>query len=425
MKRRQLLSLIAMLGLNAGTVACGTSADEAGDTEAPANATGASGTGTESTGGAAEGDSTGVTDDEILFGMATPLSGNASSLGIDGQKGAEVFIKWLNDQGGTNDRQWRLVTQDDGFDPQKKISAVRYLIDEEEVFAVWGDVGSGAVAALPVFAETNVPYLFPYALAPDMYQPVQPNVFTIVPASGSQETANGNWIAENYPGDAEGDPKFGLLVLNSPDGIDAAKGFKESAAGEWVVAEQQFERTTTSWKPQLEALKSAGVTDVVLHASDAWTAKMLTEAEEIGFDANFYASTGAVSLLIFDLAGPDAVDGTHAVSILAAADDASVPGVKEFLDAFDKYEPDYEPGTFALHSWVGGMITAEALGMIDGTPTREALKESLESMEDFKTGGITGNVSFSADNHLGTDEVIIVKAQDGHWKPVSDWIAPE
>lgn len=405
MKQRKWLSLIALAGLTVGAVSGTTAASG----PAPFSA---------------DGDSTGVSDDEILFGMATPLSGNASSLGIDGQKGAEVFIQWINDQGGTNGRQWRLATQDDGFDPQKKIAAVRYLIEEEEVFAIWGDVGSGAVAALPVFEETGVPYLFPYALAPDMYDPVIPNVFTIVPSSGIQERANGDWIAANYPGNAEGDPKFGLLVLNSPDGIDAAAGFKDSAAGDWVVAEQQFERTTTSWKPQLEALKAAGVTDVMLHASDAWTAKMLVEAQEIGFDATFYASTGAVTLLIYELAGVETVEGTHAVSILSPPDDTSVPGVQEFLDAFAEYEPDYEPGTFALHSWVGGMITAEALGQIEGTPTREALIASLESLEDFSTNGITGAVTFTSDNHLGTDQVIIVEAQDGRWTAISDWISP-
>ena len=416
MKRRKWLAMAVIAGLAVSLVSCGTEADED-------EAGGGSDSGSEG-GGGGGGDSTGVTDDEIVFGMATPLSGNASSLGIDGQKGAEVFVKWINDQGGTNGRKWRLTTQDDGFDPQKKITAVRYLIEEEDVFAVWGDVGSGAVAALPVFEETGVPYLFPYALAPEMYEPTKENVFTIVPASGMQEQANGDWIYDNYPGDAGDDPKFGLLALNSPDGQDAIDGFKKSKAGDWVVAEQMFERTTTSWKPQLEALKSAGVTDVVLHASDAWTAKMLAEAKEIGFDASFYASTGAVSLLIYELAGADVVEGTHAVSILAASDDTEVEGVQEFLDAFEKYEPGYEPGTFALHSWAGGLAIAEALNSIDGDPTREGLIEALQGIEDFDTGGITGNLTFTEENHLGTDEVIIVEAQDGHWKPVSDWITP-
>lgn len=414
MKRRKWLAMVVFIALAVGVAACGTDAEGANEPQGGTK---------EESGSEVAGDSTGVTDSEILFGMATPLSGNASSLGIDGQKGAEVFVKWLNDQGGTNGRTWRLVSQDDGFDPQKKISAVRYLIEEEKVFAIWGDVGSNAVAALPVFEETGVPYLFPYALAPEMYEPTKESVFTIVPASSLQEEANGNWIAENYPGKAE-DPKFGLLALNSPDGLDAMKGFKASAAGDWVVAEQQFERTTTSWKPQLEALKSAGVTDVMLHASDAWTAKMLAEAREIGFDATFYASTGAVTLLIFDLAGEDVVEGTHAVSILAPPDDTSVDGVKEFLDAFAKYEPGYSPGTFALHAWVGGLATAEALSKVEGVPTREALIEAMESIQDFSTGGITGNLSFSADNHLGTNEVLIVEAKSGHWKSVGDWIGP-
>jgi branched-chain amino acid transport system substrate-binding protein len=371
-----------------------------------------------SSGGSSDGpgNSTGVTDDQILFGMATPISGNAASLGLDGQKGAEVFVKWINDKGGTNDRDWALTVQDDGFDPQKKIAAINYLIDEAKVFAVWGDVGSQASAALPIFEQTNVPYLFPYALDPTIYTPVKPSVFTIVPAAGAQEEPFGNWIAANTKS-----LKVGTLTLNSPDGIDAVKGIKASDLGKQVVAEQQFERTTTSWKPQLEALKSAGANAVLLHASDAWSAKIVTEAKEIGFDADFFGSSGSVTNAYFKLAGDNA-NGIRSVAFLAAPADVSVPGVKEFVDAFAKYEPGYIPGTFALHAWVGGLIIAEALGKVDGTPTREALIDALNNIEGFSTGGASGDVTFTEDNHLASDEVIVVEAKNNAWVQITNWM---
>ena len=408
MKSRRTWSyLIGVFGLVLVLIAagCGSSTD---DEESSSGSGG-------STSGA--GDSTGVTEDTILFGMATPISGNASSLGLDGQKGAEVFVKWINDQGGSKGRMWELTVQDDGFDPTKKVAAVQYLIDQAKVFALWGDVGSQASAAVPIFEETGVPYLFPYALDPTIYEPAKPSVFTIVPGAGVQEEAAGNWINANRK-----DLKIGLLTLTSPDGQDAVKGFKASDAGKYVIAEQTFERTTTSWKPQLEALKSAGANMVVLHASDAWTAKIVTEAAEIGFDADIFGSTGSVTLNYFKLAGANA-NGIDAVSILAAPDDTSIPGVKEFLDAFAKYEPGYQPGTFALHSWVGGLITAAALDAIDGDDiTREALIDSLNNMKDFSTGEITGNISFTKDDHLGTRDVIIMEAKNDHWVPITNWI---
>lgn len=375
-------------------------------------------------GGAGGGDaeaSPGVTDDEILFGMATPTSGNASSLGIDGQKGAEVFVKWLNDKGGTNGRKWRLVVQDDGFDLQKKVTAVQYLIQQEEVFAIWGDVGSQAVAALPVINQSKVPYLFPYALAQQMVDPVQPFVFLAMPMSDTQEQA----LSDHLAGELTGDPKFGLLVLNSADGQDAIKGFKAGGAGKWVVSEQQYERTATSWEPQLVAMKSAGVTHIVIHGSDVWTAKIMTEAKKLGMDVQFYGSSGSVTPQTFALAGDDVAEGAQAVSIFAPATATDVPGIKEFMEAFEKYEPGYKPGAFALSAWVGGLITAGALEDIEGTPTREALIEALNGLQDFDTGGITAKLSFSEDSHVGSNQVMVVEAQGGKWVPVTDWISPK
>lgn len=369
--------------------------------------------------GNAKGTTTGLTADEIHFGMATPTTGNASSLGLDGQKGAEVFIKWVNDQGGTKGRKWKLTVQDDGFDPQKKIAAVNYLIDQAKVFAVWGDIGSQASAAIPLFEKSGVPYLFPYALDPTIYEPAKPSIFTILQGAGLQEESNGNWIAANYP-----DVKIGMLYLNSPDGKDALSGIKKSALGKAVVGEQQFERTTTSWKPQLEALRSAGANAVVLHASDAWTAKIVTEMKEMGWDAQVFASTGAVTPAYFKLAGSNA-DGIHAVSIMAAPDDTSTPGVKQMLDAFAKYEPGYQPGTFALHSWATGLIVKKALENVDGDLSRESLIASLNKLDGVSTGGITGDVSFSKDDHLGVSDVLIVEATGGHWKQVTDWVNPQ
>ncbi len=375
-----------------------------------------SGSGGSSGGGGGGESSPGVTEDEILFGMATPTSGNASSLGIDGQKGAEVFVKWINDQGGTNGRDWKLTVQDDGFDLQKKVTAVQYLIQQDEVFALWGDVGSTAVAALPVVEQEGIPYLFPYALAQQMVG--SENVFLSMPMSDTQEKALSDHLAETL----DGEPKFGLLTLNSADGQDAVKGFKEGAAGDWVVSEQQYERTATSWEPQLVAMKSAGVTDIVIHGSDVWTAKIMTEARKLGMDVQFYGSSGSVTPQTISLAGDGVAEGAQAVAVFAPATSVDIPGIKEFREAFEKYEPGYEPGAFALSSWVGGLIIAGALENVEGDPTREKLVEAIQGLNDFETGGITADQTFSADRNVGSDKVMVVEVKDGEWVPVTDWI---
>lgn len=360
----------------------------------------------------------GVTKDTITFGMATPLSGPASSLGTDGQKGAEVFIKWLNDKGGTKGHKWALTVQDSHFTAQGHVAASKYLIQQKNVFATWGDVGSTALAALGTYNAAKVPFLFPYALAPQMTDP-GPDVFTIVPPSDIQEKAFSNWAASNVTGSH----KFGVLALDSADGHAAAEGFKSGAEGKAVVDSLFYPTGTTNWEPQLVSLRSKGITDLVLHGSDSWMATILKELQQLGMGkVHMWGSTGTVTPLVFKLAGDNLVNGQNAVSITAPSTDSDVPGVKEFLDAFAKYEPGYKPGTFALHSWVGGVIIANAIDGISGNITRENLVKSLESISNLDTKGITAPLTFSPTQHLGNRSVMVVTATDGQWKPSTGFL---
>lgn len=398
MSHRRSISLSAVaFTLVAGLAACG----------------GSSGSGGSSSGGAA-----GVTKDTITFGMATPLTGPASSLGTDGQKGAEVFIKWLNDKGGTKGHKWALTVQDSHFTAQGHVAASKYLIQQKNVFATWGDVGSTALAALSTYNSAKVPFLFPYALAPQMTSP-GPEVFTVVPPSNIQETAFSNWAGKNITGTH----KFAVLALDSADGHGAADGFKSGAAGKYVVASAFYPTGTTNWEPQLVALRSKGITDLVFHGSDAWMATVLKELQQLGMGkVHMWGSTGTVTPLVFKLAGDSLVNGQNAVSITAPSTDSEVPGVKEFLDAFAKYEPGYKPGTFALHSWVGGLIIEHAIDSINGPINRVNLVKALESMSSFDTKGITAPLTFSSSQHLGNRSVVVVTATNGAWKPSTDFL---
>jgi ABC-type branched-subunit amino acid transport system substrate-binding protein len=370
-------------------------------------------------GGGGGGETTGVTSDTITFGMATPLAGPASSLGTDGLKGAQVFIKWINDQGGTKGHKWKLEVQDSKFTAQGHVAAAKYLIEQKHIFADWGDVGSTALAALDTYNNGKVPYLFPYALAPEMDNP-GPYVFTIAPSSDIQFKALSNWAGQNLTGTH----KYGILALDSADGHAAIDGFKAGGAGKDVGATQTFPNGTTNWEPQLIALRGAGITDLVLHGSDAWLATILKEMQQLNMGkVHVLGSSGTVTPLAFKLAGNQLMEGTNAEGFLAPSTATSIPGIKEFLDAFAKYEPGYSPGTFALQAWVGGLITAKAIDNISGDITRDALVKSLESLSSFDTKGITGPLTFSADQHLGTKSVMIVQATNGLWEPKTDWVS--
>ena len=51
-----------------------------------------------------------------------------------------------------------LVVQDDEFNPERTVTNVQFLIEQEDVFAIWGNVGSApSSAALPVITGAGRP----------------------------------------------------------------------------------------------------------------------------------------------------------------------------------------------------------------------------------------------------------------------------
>ncbi|MCM5680895.1 ABC transporter substrate-binding protein [Schlegelella sp. S2-27] len=108
----------------------------------------------------------GVTDGEIRLGHTGVLSG---PLGVPVKvflSGAQLAFDELNDQGGVAGRKLRVMSLDDELKPDKAVANYRALLDEHQVFAFFGCVGSGTTAAAStVLRESGAPLVSPYAVA--------------------------------------------------------------------------------------------------------------------------------------------------------------------------------------------------------------------------------------------------------------------
>ncbi|MBU2028559.1 ABC transporter substrate-binding protein, partial [Patescibacteria group bacterium] len=101
----------------------------------------------------------GVSENEILIGQAAALDGPAKALGQGMKAGLDAYFSYINDQGGINGRKIRLVSYDDGYEPERCIEQTRKLIGEG-VFALIGYVGTPtSKAAVPIIEEDKVPYI--------------------------------------------------------------------------------------------------------------------------------------------------------------------------------------------------------------------------------------------------------------------------
>src|SRR5262249_47740418 len=101
----------------------------------------------------------GASDTEIKIGQTVPHSGPGSLYGVLGRIG-EAYFQMLNEKGGINGRKVKFLTLDDAYSAPKCVEATRRLVEQEEVLALYGSLGTAPQTAVHKYLNSKgVPQL--------------------------------------------------------------------------------------------------------------------------------------------------------------------------------------------------------------------------------------------------------------------------
>ena len=360
----------------------------------------------------------GVSDDSIKFGSSQPLTGALAALGADATFALELTRDRINEGGGIHGRMIEIVVQDDEYNAEKTTANSQYFIDREEVFAVWASIGSAPlVSAIPLHDESDTPTLFPWAQDLSLYDvDAHPLFFSVNPPAYAQTKGFGDFLVENADDISGGEEiKVGLMTINSVDGEQTVQGFKDSLGADLLVSEQTYEGDATTALPQVIAFDDAGVTDVYIGTGDALFAQVLQEADQIGLEARFWGSTGTITQNTIDLAG-DLSEGAYGVNVISSATATEKPGIARYQEEMlAAGAEETQLGTASLLAYTGGLVLEEALNRAGPCLNIDTFVEAMYSIQDFDTGGIMPPLTFTPDNHLGNNGVVLLQVQDGQW----------
>src|SRR3982074_3386627 len=102
----------------------------------------------------------GVTDTEIRIGMWTPLSGPGALLGQSARDGVRLWVQEVNEQGGIHGRKINFIFYDDAGSPQEAQTAIRRLIDQDQVFMlISGSVSGSTLPVRQIITREKVPFV--------------------------------------------------------------------------------------------------------------------------------------------------------------------------------------------------------------------------------------------------------------------------
>lgn len=364
-------------------------------------------------------------DDEIVIGIAQPLSGPVAAQGTAVAEGAKIAAGEINDAGGVNGKNIKLVIEDDANDPATCVSIAQRFTTKVRPAAVMGGWGSSCTLAMePVLERARLPFLVETSssdLVTSTEDDGQGNdwTFRISPTSTMEATA-----LKSVMGDM-GIKKAFTLSVNNDFGLGAAEHYGEilSGLGADVVGGAKFEQTEQSFATYVTQAKASGADTWIVTTDAGQIALLLKEAEGQGVSAKIITTGGSNSpIQVNQLAGEEATNGTFATMFFPVFDTslaADAEGAKKFLDTWKEEGNDLGEATEGVRGYTGIKVLATALGEVDDASDHEAVRDALEKVET--PGAIYGDISFGKWNDLmnqNVPPVYLVESQNGELKLV-------
>jgi ABC-type branched-subunit amino acid transport system substrate-binding protein len=372
----------------------------------------------------------GASDTEIKLGQTVPHSGPGSLYGVLGRVG-EAYFQMINEKGGLNGRKIKFLTLDDAYSAPKCVEATRRLVEQEEVLALFGSLGTAPQTAVHKYLNSKG----------------VPQLLLNTGASKWNDPKNYKWTMAGlplYPTEArilakhvvnvKPDAKVGILYQNDDFGRDFLGPFKKTLADAGgkaqVIMEQTYDLTDPTIDSQLINLSKSGA-DVFYNISTGKaTSQSVRKVAELGWKPLQLLSAGSTGRSILSAAGFENAKGIVAIRY---AKDAGVPRwqndpeVMGFEELRKKYLPNVDPDNTIAYAGYGQVVTmTEILRRCGDELTRENVLKQAANLNGFHSpfflDGITYN--YTPDDYTPMRTLYISIFNGNDWdisdKPVTE-----
>jgi branched-chain amino acid transport system substrate-binding protein len=358
----------------------------------------------------------GVTDSEILLGQSCALKGQAAGLGTGMQTGLQVWFDKINAKGGVHGRKIRLVSVNDGYEPERCAAAVKMLIEQEKVFAVIGGVGTPtAKVAVPLCTEAKVPFVGAFTGAELLRSPHNRYVVN-VRASYFQETEQ---LAKHLV-DQNGMQRVACFYQDDAYGQAGLEGIKRALASRKMelVATGTYKRNTLAIAEGLQAVAAGNPQAILLVGAYAPCAEFMRQAKE-------HAALKSATMCNISFVGTDnlvkavgaAGEGSIISQVVPFPQDTTMATVKDYLADMQTAGKTAEVGFITLEGYLVGKFFTEMATRTGKELSREALLDTITKTTNLDLGGLT--MAFGPTDNQGSDAVFLTTIKNGKVESMS------
>lgn len=332
-------------------------------------------------------------------------------------KTAEIYAKWVNDNGGIKGRPLEVINCDDrGVAPQATSCARKAV--SEKVVAVVGSYTFMAEAVVPILERANIPWFG-----------------TCCPGTPSELTSKASFPVGSGPLYSTGFTKKavddGCQKTNAVI-IDGAQPYIPLMEGAMKAAGKSFAKkpiilpaTSQDYSPQVAEATSDGADCVLMVVSEGPYKAWMGPWAQSGTKARMYGPQGNLDRV--------SIEGNEAAaegSIIAGSyPDIATEPWKDFRGALEKYDAPEEMdfnSLAGLGTWAGYTAFRKIIEGMDGTVDGKSFMAAAAKTTGLDMGGMVPPIDFTKEwtenpdyKRLFNRNVVFSQVKDGKVQPLT------
>jgi branched-chain amino acid transport system substrate-binding protein len=358
----------------------------------------------------------GVTDNEIVIGTYTDLSGVTAMWGVNNSNAWRMVFEETNAAGGINGRKIKYVVEDNQYQVPRSVQAANKLINRDNVFAMVADGGTPMNnATMPMQLAANVPNVFPLTSARSMYEPLNHLKFGLASSYYDQMRAGVKLFVEQ-----RGKKTICAMSEDTDFGRDVMDGAHDElkALNVKLAAETLHKPTDTDFSASVARLHDANCDLILVGGIVRDTVQIISAVRKTGWHVDMLGQAASYDEAVAEVPG-GVTEGFYSMTpVLYVAASSESPAVAKFAEDYKK-EFGKEPNFAAQIGYTGAQLVVQALKNAGKDLTVDSFVSGMESIKDWHDIFGSPPMSFSSTKHQGSNESFLCVVKGSKWVPVN------
>jgi branched-chain amino acid transport system substrate-binding protein len=344
---------------------------------------------------------------ELVIGVAAPMTGNLAQIGKQFAEGAQLAADEVNGRGGIRGRKVVVRVEDDKGDPKEAATVAQKFASDDRVLAILGHYSSSACfAAIPIYSRARLATITPSASHTELTTRGGKYMFRMWSPISVYAPDLAHYTVKKL-----GKKNVGVVYVFNDWGIQTRDFYAKELEklGARVVANEVVYDKDTDFKAQLTKVKGANPDVLAILTYYTTGALVVQQARNLGITVPLVGTGTLYEDKFIEIAGKGNTEGL-AVNTEFNADDPS-PVVRNFVTMYQKLHPGEKPEPYHATTYDAARIILAAIEKA-GTD-RDAIRDAIAATKSFP--GVTGTFSFNEHREREAKDQVYLVVRDGKW----------